>query len=739
MKVTIRVTALLASAAICAFVSHPALAAAAADQQSAAPAPASAGASPTDPNGIAEIVVTANRRSESSQRVAAPIQVLSQADLARAGVARSEDLGKIAPSIQVDNSAGYSNIFVRGVGTFYVSAYADSAVSFNYDGVNIARTAATNGFFFDLQRVEVLSGPQGTLYGRNSTGGATNLIPNPPSHDFTGGVTLQAGNYGAFQGEAFLNVPIGEKLAVRASGQRINHNGYFDDGTGDQDDWSARLQLLAEPTDTLSIRISGDYSHQGGRGLGGAIYPLNDDPYEGLHSADAVARRAAVGLPPLPAERRDNSFKGVLAQLDWQTPLGTLTILPAYRETNLDFVDNTAGFTTTILEHDNQTSVEARLASSGNSRLTYVVGGYYFRENIHTRQNFNLIRSNNLQVFSTATKSIAAFGQFTYSMLDTLRLIAGIRYTKDDKSQAGVLTNLLTSVESPTASSLSSDKVTWKAGVEWDAAPQSLLYATVSTGFKSAGFFGSPPPNSYGPETITAFTVGSKNRFFGNRLQVNLEGFYWNYRGQQVNFLSARPVGTGVTVYSPTQNVGASRISGADLQIEYLIGRGTRLRASAQYLHAKLKDFTYTGLAIGNFAVGCPTTPTTIGTFPAQIINCAGFILPRSPKLTLGGGIEQTIDFANGGALTGSVDTLYRSAQWLNIQYVPSVRQQGYATVDAQLSYAFPGRHFTISGYVQNLTEATAARAATVNPLFAQTVLIPIAPRTYGARLSVNF
>lgn len=691
--------------------------------------------------GLQEILVTATRRSESTQNIAAPIQAVSAAALMNANVTRTEDLTRTAPSLQVDNSGGsYSNIFVRGVGTYFASAYADSAVALSYDGVYIARTAATNGFFYDIARVEVLQGPQGTLYGRNATGGAVNIIPAEPELGKTGGGGFVSyGTFDRFELQAHANVALSDEAAIRASVQRVRADGMFDDGSGDQNDLAARIQLKVRPTEGVTARLGVDYFRQRGQGAGGAILPLTGDEWGGLRSPAATARFASVGLPPIAAPYQHNDFWGIHSQVDIESPVGTFTILPAYRETNLDFVSTGPGFPITVHEKDHQSSVEARLASNPGGRLKYVLGAFYFDEKVNTSQFYDLLRSRNLQTFSTSTRSFAAFGQLTYSVADTLRLVGGLRSTWEDKSQAGQVRNTLNGAITITNNAVKFSKVTWKAGVEMDIAPRSLAYANISTGFKSGGFFAAAAPNTYRPETITAYTVGVKNRFLDNRLQVNAELFWWDYRGQQVNILSARPSGATTVVYSPTLNVGSSTIKGVDLSVQFEPVRGTRLSTSAQYLDSKFDSFTFTNLRLGNFATGCPVTVTQVGTFPAQVVNCSGYAMPRAPKWTLSGSISQDIDLGSAGKLELQASTIYRTSQWLNVQYTPDQLQRGYATVDANVTYRPDGNRFQITGYVTNLTDKLAARGVSANPLFPISVVTLMPPRQFGVRLGVDF
>lgn len=228
--------------------------------------------------GLAEIVVTAQRKSENLQKAAIAIASVGGDTLRSAGVVNPAQLTALVPSLQVSNGNGaYANFYIRGVGNFTGNALTESAIAFNYDGVYVARPSSTSGFFYDLERVEVLKGPQGTLYGRNATGGAINVLPRQPQFEWGGHANASYGNYDAVNLEGAINAPLAPDLAVRLTGIYNRHDGYMKDGTDDQKEYGGRLQLRYEPTSELSILIGADYFHQGGKGPGGTLVPTGID------------------------------------------------------------------------------------------------------------------------------------------------------------------------------------------------------------------------------------------------------------------------------------------------------------------------------------------------------------------------------------------------------------------------------------------------------------------------------
>ena len=240
---------------------------------------------------LEEVVVTAQRRTENVQRAAVAVSVLTPGDLRDAGVTKPQELTELVPSLQVAASAAPISVYyLRGAGNFTGNALTDSAVAYNVDGVFIGRPHSTAGFFYDLERIEILKGPQGTLYGRNATGGAINVLPRRPDLGAWGGETsAEIGNEGLLRFDGALNVPLDDRAAVRAAVFHVEHDGYMNDGLDEQDDSAARLSFLAEPNDELSIRFVADYFDQGGRGTGSTPIVLDPENRYGISSAQSGA------------------------------------------------------------------------------------------------------------------------------------------------------------------------------------------------------------------------------------------------------------------------------------------------------------------------------------------------------------------------------------------------------------------------------------------------------------------
>ena len=204
------------------------------------------------PGVLEEIIVTAQRREETLQKSSLSIQVVSDDELWRAGVAQASDLNRLVPGIQIAGGGNAAQIYIRGVGDFAASPLSNPAVAVNVDGVYISRPQGVNSSFYDLERLEVLRGPQGTLYGRNASGGALNLITNRPSLDCVErlGRASGLGNYSLFEAQGAINVPLGDTVAIRAAANVVQRDGYLSDDTNDEDTTAGRVRLLWQPSET---------------------------------------------------------------------------------------------------------------------------------------------------------------------------------------------------------------------------------------------------------------------------------------------------------------------------------------------------------------------------------------------------------------------------------------------------------------------------------------------------------
>jgi len=760
--------------------------------------------------GLEEVIVTAQRRSENVQHAALAVDVVSPVTLDLASANRASDIASQVPALQIGESGnGQQSLYLRSVGTFTANSYSDPAVAFNVDGVAIGRPSSMSGVMYDLARVEVLKGPQGTLYGRNATGGAINIVPNLPKLGSTGGdVALTLGNYGELHPEGALNIAVSGASAARIALTYTRHDDYQTDGTGDANSYAGRLQYLYQPNDALSLRLAADYAHDGGHNVAGTLMALQS-PFTGAITASPLSRDVGFLDPRIGAlfanqysflsgrffgpidgtPSADNRFWGVLAELNWRSPLGTLTLLPAYRDSALTDVSTEFGFGEYANEHDDQKSLEVRLASENRGLVRWLLGGYYFDEDIHAVYQFNQQALSPIQALATGTTSGAAFAHVTIAPVDKFRISGGLRYTHDRKTFDGlsqVLLNVCTRNSpipacpatplTPLASSFASlssqlqlfpiipnalygsmlpgaassvfplvnipiDKVqtftrlTWHAGVEYDLAAESLLYASADTGYHAGGFAFAEIKPTYNAEYLTAYSVGSKNRFLNGTLQLNLEAFYWLYKNQQIPHGAIDLNGTYVFY---TDNAGSSTIKGGEVSARYLLTHSTALDFDVQYLSAVYDSFTYQTPAGGTNTppvTGCPFAQTDSTHYT---INCAGLTAQQSPKWAANVGLQQSVNLGS-YSLTGVISTHYQTASTVGFEMNAVERQGPYAESNVSITLTPGDERWSVTAFVNNLQDHRPYGTAFYNSVINVYGASVGPPRIFGVRAAMKY
>jgi len=797
-----------------------------------------AGSATSEDTGLAEIVVTAERREENLQKTSVALQVLSPTELQNAGVVQMRDLSTIVPGLQIGNGGAATQIYIRGVGDFGSTPITNPAVATNLDGVYIARPQGVEGNFFDIARVEVLKGPQGTLYGRNASGGAINIITARPSLDGLSGYgTMEFGNYGEVLAEGAVNLPLTSEIALRASGQAESRQGYLSTGDDDDHHQSARLQALYR-TDSTTVLLVGEFTHIGGDGsnysiinpasnLSSSPWTAVSDPrvrpyynaivaaqgnclpggfFPGYNSPGDCPGAAPYPSPPFPprtvgpydslytlpvgTNTEDNKFTSAHAELTQDLGVATLTILPAFQKSQMAYTADPAGIHYVEMPSDSTAqSVEARLG--GNSAALKWVGGlYYFHE---TQFSDELVDSGLLQddmpITHQGTRSEAAFGELNFSVTDAFRLIAGGRFTDDHKTETGSVTALypsspfLPNAANPTslrcfagipnpcvlesfAGSKSFTKFTWKAGAEYDLTAKNMVYATVSTGFKAGGFNqsatatpGSTTALAYDPEVLTAYELGSRNRFLDDRLQVNLEGFYWKYHNHQEPHL----ITDGQGVFSLDYvNAGDATSYGLDVDVVAKVTQEDTVHGAVEWLHSVYDSFGYdepnnpsgapfergAGNGYNSFnpfspqaaSTACAVTPLTTGpNAGGEHVNCSGFPLTHAPRWSGSLGYEHQFPFDGGSSVTAAVDANFATHRYLADDFLPSEDAPSYVVENVYLTYSAPQNRWSVQLFVRNLSDAVVYTGGTEGVVAGFVAGSIGAPRTFGGRATVHF
>jgi iron complex outermembrane receptor protein len=665
---------------------------------------------------LAEVVVTAQRFEQNLQRTPVSVARLSQDDLTLRGVADPAALQGLLPGVQV-LPIGDVLVNIRGIGTFNLQPGADAAVAYNVDDVYIAHGTGLAPVLFDVDHLEALRGPQGTLYGRNTNAGAINLFTRRPvlgQWDAAG--SLQAGSYGLLASEGMVNAPLGDTAALRASFATQKHDGYIDDGHNDAKIFAGRLRLLVDPSENLSLLLTAEYSHQGGVGWGGSSPCPANFATAGCNQGSWQAY--AGNETPTPNDYRTVKNAATYAQVTYNFSEAVLTSITSWRRVEFANLTTTGDariffgdFGYNPSNTDSLITQELRLNSVAHSRYSWVVGAYLSRERLKNEIDRYFLGNTLLGVSETVSSyrsnSRAVFAQATFPVADSLRLTGGLRFTDEDKNAVGAATSFFTvpATTVPTGGSESHSGLTWKAGIEYDVTQASMLYGNVSTGFKSGGVNQSPPgfgiPASYQPERITAYQLGSKNRFFGNRFQVNAELFRYNYKGFQDLLSSVAP---GYLAFY-TANSQTARVEGGEFETQTAISSHDRFDASLALLNARLTTYDLT-------AFGGP--------------NYSGNRMRNTPRTTINAGYEHEFGLGAGGGLRARVDAQWASSQFTESSNAIGGKQDSYAQMSASLQYEPASGHWSVTAWGRNLGDETVMYSYFGGRGY------PQAPRTFG-------
>lgn len=664
--------------------------------------------------GLEEVIVTAQKQTENLQRTPAAITAIPGDSLVTAGVTDIRAAQNLVPSVRFQAEGASTEIYIRGVGSTLDLPNIEPPTSFNFNGIYIPREATSVGFF-DVAQLELLPGPQGTLYGRSALGGAVNVTFNRPSREFETKAVLEVGNYSSVRGTIVQNAPVTEHLALRGALDYIKHDGYQGSGADSKDDYSARVSALYTPSDSLSVYLWSHGARKTGlspnlvrKGFNGGSFAGNpndfntNDPWD-----DAISQ----GAPDARGQDYDNLVVG--GQIDWTLGSTTLTYIPSYLY--LDWAGNywLENIPAFLSAHHNQTTHELRLSGTAGERWKWLAGLYAYGVTNDGRflvGGFPLADINRNRL-----EGMAAFGQAVLSVSDRLRVTAGGRYSNDDREGAG-----RTAFGQPYTADLGFNRFDWKLGLEYDVGETSMLYSTVQTGYQPGTYNLFPSTaaqsNRVDSAKLTAYTVGIKNRSAGARLQINDEVFFYDYRDLFVQSFNLN------TALLTTFNADKVEIYGNQLDVLFQPTARDRLNLSVGYLHARNKEFIVPpGINIG------PGTH-----------DFAGYDLQYAPEWTVSAGYHH--DFQLGrGYLRARLDSRYESSFWGTFNHARGTLQDAYTKSNASLTYYANDETWSVGLWVKNIEDEAVLAATTTGQFGPYGDAFLEAPRTYGLRVTMSF
>jgi len=701
---------------------------------------------------LEEIVVTAQKRNELLSDVPLAISALSGDALSDRAITDVASLATAVPSLTFGSYGGQARIAIRGIGFDTINPSGEGRVAYHLNGVYLSRPAATTGTFFDVERVEVLRGPQGTLYGRNATGGSINVIPRGPTPEFEGYLNASYGNYDAISTDGAIGGPITPSIGLRVAYSIEDHDGYGKNIiTGnDIDDAKRRAVrgiLAFALGDNAKLDLSADYSTEddhnyGNHYLGRAnsvIAPFGF-AFGGIVPSDE--RDIANDFDP----KNDRTFWGVSARLEVGLGDLTLTSITAYRDNDyslLTDLDATSAPLSrwTFEENGDHFSQEFQLAGN-TGRLEYLVGAFYFDETVDGSVLIPFERAvlglpalfvQGYGVEGTVkTKAAAGFGQASYAITDTLKGTLGLRYSWErreiedgfqfDVARPYSPTNPLSPVATRNDRK-SEDSLTPKFGIEYTPRDSLLLYASVSKGFKSGGYnLGDIIDPATGlqnkgfkPETLWSYDAGFRGTFADRQLQLSANAFYYDYKNLQVS----KVVNTTVVI----ENAAASTIYGVETQAIVRPLRGLQLEVTPTWLHGRYKDFESANPAD-------PLNPTPVDLQGNKII--------QAPEFALNFAAQYAREIGP-GSFTLRGEMAYQERMYFTAFNERGVSRDPNTLVNAFATYTLESWEYSVFG--RNLTNKLVEANSLVN---SGLIGLPITgtlypPRTYGVRVGYKF
>lgn len=686
---------------------------------------------------LADIVVTAQRRSENLQRVPIAVDTASGEALQAAAITSTVQLNAIAPGLNIRTTAGAFNPFIRGIGTS--SNIVENPVALYIDGVYIPQQREGLRELNDIAQVAILKGPQGTLFGRNATGGVIQITTRPPSRTFSGEAGVELDNYATVKVDGYVTGPLTDTLAFSLSGQAAKqYDGYGDNLTTGSETYQLRRQvavrgkLLFQPTDRTSITLIGDYMDR--RAQSNSFQPLPGTAFT-LPGARPVDSRydTRAGSDPYA------TFEGGGASLSIEQDLGfaKLVSISAYRKGRGGYLlnasaDPASSQTIASLDAPNEMySQELQLASRPGP-FKWVVGGYYFHNrnaNLPVSIGFRGVlapvpaapaRIDNFG--DERAESIAPFGQFDWTFLANTTLTGGIRWTSEKRtaplSRAITFNSGFVARPLSVEPSTSFREPTYRVALSHEFGPTVLGYLSFNSGFKSGGFNITNPANpSYLPEKLKAYEAGLKSQFLDRRVRLNAAAYYYDYSNVQVTRFAN---GT-----QTIDNGAAAKLYGLDFDFEARLSPALHVNAGFALEHTEFTSYPNAVFAIVQPSGSVLLTPG----------NAKGNRLPLAQEISGILGLDYHRDLA-AGAIDANVTANYNGNYFFEADN-GVLRQPSYVMLNATLRYTLPGDRVTFSLFGRNLLDENVLTFVTTQTYGFDANYAP--PRTYGVAARVKF
>jgi len=720
-----------------------------------------------------EIVVTANKRAENVQDVSASITALDSSSLDIAGITDATRLGLVVPGLQVGYSGTDARLAIRGSRTNNIGMEADQVVGVFEDGVYLPITTAVIGNYLDVERIEVLRGPQGTLYGRNTFGGAINVISKEPNFDqFEGDIEVTMGDYNTANIESVINVPVSDSFAVRIASAQNSHDGYIQNSyrPGPQDDLNSLDSQLARITARwdlnnadITLRYTnstkdstgtaiwgytqiGCYKNASGQSTTtgyGATSTFSDghcyQPGPNANPSNRAIPATTQDAGPWSVRRNspsivDTDNQSINLQISYD--LGGMTLKYIGANTQFDSIlgydadytdgshggdDQNVGFYGSVSELTS-TSHEFQLLSAEGDALEWIVGAYLF--NSENSWDWASLTDGAVSAYDSAlsqafeTDASAFFANATYSLNDRTRLNAGLRSNTDEKTPKG-------------GTSTSWDNTTYKLAAEYDAASDAMFYASVSTGYRvggtnSAANVEQGAPATYDAEEVTALEFGVKSTQLDGDLTLNAALFsnsYTNMHAQSFVEVCSTPNDASTCIASEfTENGGEIDASGLELEFKWLPdGSPFFLNGTASFQQSEFGEYNVARVTgLGNLNGRQDVTQSEAELLAANAspqLSLKGYTPALNPEFSASLQAGYVFDIGNGNYVTPIIQSHISDEYWGFDINVAGSQQDSYTKTDLRIGWTNEARKLDVEAFVLNIEdEAVLTRAIVFRP-----------------------
>ena len=692
---------------------------------------------------LAEIIVTAQKRSENLQDVPIAITAVTRDQLQAANLVTANDLPTLVSGLSIGDTALYFQPHLRGIGTAAFGAGVENPVALYVDGVYYPSQLEAPTDLVDVSQISVLKGPQGTLFGRNSTGGVIQMTTRDPQQSFGGEAQTSLDNYITSRNSVYLTGGITSDLAANISlryttqgngwGRNI-YNG--EEVERDNKDLSVRTKWVYTPSDSTTVRLSMDYSNIS-NSLGGNFAPV---PGSKPFFPGYVASSNPYDVDTYQTGRNAEQSGGISLVLQQGLGFADFVSISSFR--SYDFHDNLVVSLTPVpgidindAENGRDITQELQLVSKNNEFIQWASGVFYFRNEasinpVNTALHGLLAPTpfsfGDQEVVDTViTESVAPYAQATIELTPRAHVTLGVRDTWEERKLNGSVNGFLANgfpigllapyFDETTRLQLPS----YRAALDYKIAPDVLAYISYNRSFKSGGFNGNNPNNlPYLPEILNAYEIGLKSEFLDRRLRVNLAPFYYDYKNIQVT----NYIGALVNFY----NGAAAKLYGIDLDGSFQVTKSFRLSTTAEALHSRFASFPGADFS----------TPIPTGGIVQYTASAAGNRLPYAPQFTLDISGDYVVDLPT-GKLDFNLTDAFNSGYYTEADNY--LHQAAYDLLNASVGWTSQDERLNVKLWGRNLLNKAVESEEVTGPPEGYTVDYSNPPRTYGFTLLYKF